>query len=63
MSTMFEEEIGWILNRFKDGELNHYEAMLEIENLVSKCLGFAAYNNRLINHLPTTIDKRKEPNT
>ena len=55
---MFEEEVGWILMRFKDGELDHFEAMLEIENLISKCLGFSAYNSRLINHLPTTIERK-----
>jgi len=54
--SKFEDEVGWILTRFKDGELNYFEATLEIENLISSCLGFSAFNNRLINHLPTTKD-------
>lgn len=57
---MFEEEIGYILEKFKSGEFNHFEAMLEIENLISRQLGFTAYNSRLINNLSTTVDKQSD---
>ena len=36
----FESEIGGILDKFRDGELNYAEAISEIEALVMDCLGF-----------------------
>ena len=52
---MFEDELGFILEKFRSGEFNHFEATLEIEALVSKCLGFSILTSRLINKLPTKV--------
>lgn len=37
----FEEELGWILMRFRKGDLNFAETTIKIEELIIRCLGFS----------------------
>lgn len=48
MTTPFEDEVGFVLASFRSGEKNYAEAMVAIEELVLRCLGFAGAIDKVI---------------
>ena len=48
MAGTFEEDLGYILMRFKNGEANYAETTMAVEKCVLDALGFTSYVSKLI---------------
>lgn len=56
--SKFEDEIGYVLIRFRNSETNYSEATIEIEELILQVLGFTGAQSKAIDQIEKPYSER-----